>query len=77
MTFSTSVGTVPSTLEPVEAAHQHVGDAALHDDAEIGALAGKELVQAMLDDEALGGGLADLDLDLLVRIGRGGCEMRS
>ena len=28
-------------LQPVEAAHQHVGDAALHDDAEIGALARK------------------------------------
>ena len=57
-------------FQPVEAAHQHVGDAALHDDAEVGALAGQEFVQAMLDDEALGGRLAHLDLDLLVRIGR-------
>ena len=57
-------------LEAVEAAHQHVGDAALHDDAEVGTLAGQEFVQAVLDDEALGGGLAHLDLDLLVRVGR-------
>ena len=57
-------------LQPVEAAQQHVGDAALHDDAEVGALARQELVQAVLDDEALGRGLADLDLDLLVRVGR-------
>ena len=58
-------------FQAVEAAHQHVGDAALHDDAEVGAFAGQEFVQAMVDDEALGGRLAHLDLDLLVRVGRG------
>ncbi len=40
-------------FQPVETADQHVGDAALHDDAEVGALARQEFVQPLLDDEAL------------------------
>jgi hypothetical protein len=57
---------LPSISRPIEAAHQHVGDAALHDDAEIGTLAGQEFVEAMLDDKRSAAGWRHLDLDLLV-----------
>jgi hypothetical protein len=58
-------------LETVEATHQDIGDAALHDDAEVGAFAGQELVQVMLDDEALGGGSAHLDVVFSARVKAG------